>query len=323
MTIQLTLTIPTLEVSIGGQAVAGTATVVLPVDTAQIITLLQGMGGTPSPAPLPTPAAPVLVVQQPVLAAPEAAPAREPDPVASAPEEVVAQPAPLPTVEIRSRRPGKLSGMTDDELRQAFADAGNGARAARALGVTPGAIIQECRPEIVFGEQVAGPDGLAWLDAVQSDLEGEDYATGAFDLCAAGFGSPQRRQRLYWLAECPRGAVANTTRGKQRWLREPPAGHGSDKFPDRRHGSHGSVSNPWADAEWLEHLDGKFRPVKPGTHPLAYGTASTVGRLRAAGNAVVAQVAAEFVAAYLSIGPGPDARLVLDDYDEAWPGEVV
>jgi hypothetical protein len=146
MTIQLTLTIPSIEVSIRGQAVTGSATVVLPVGTAQLISLLQAMDGTPV-VPVPSPAAPVLVVEQPVLSAaepapePEVAPAQEPVSVAPVPE----RPAPLPTVEIRSRRPGKLSGMTDEELRQAFSDAGNGARAARALGVTPGAIYQHAK----------------------------------------------------------------------------------------------------------------------------------------------------------------------------------
>ena len=32
-------------------------------------------------------------------------------------------------------------------------------------------LIRECRPPVVFGEQVASPDGLAWLDAVRADLE--------------------------------------------------------------------------------------------------------------------------------------------------------
>ncbi len=31
-------------------------------------------------------------------------------------------------------------------------------------------LIRECRPPVVFGEQVASPDGLAWLDAVRADL---------------------------------------------------------------------------------------------------------------------------------------------------------
>ena len=59
-------------------------------------------------------------------------------------------------------------------------------------------LIAECRPSTIFGEQVASKDGLGWLDLVQADMEGEDYAFGAFDMCSAGFGAPHIRQRL-WL----------------------------------------------------------------------------------------------------------------------------
>ena len=62
-------------------------------------------------------------------------------------------------------------------------------------------LIEQCRPVTVFGEQVASKDGLAWLDIVQADLENSDYTSGAVDLCAAGFGAPHIRQRLFWVAQ--------------------------------------------------------------------------------------------------------------------------
>jgi len=65
---------------------------------------------------------------------------------------------------------------------------------------------QQLRPQTIIGEQVASKDGLIWWDVVQSDLEGEDYAATAFDLCAAGIGAPHIRQRLFWVA------VANGSR---------------------------------------------------------------------------------------------------------------
>ena len=55
----------------------------------------------------------------------------------------------------------------------------------------------------------------------------------------------------------------------------------------------------WADADWLLCTDGKWRPVEPGTFPLAHGVSNRVGRLRAYGNAIVPQQAAEFVMAYM------------------------
>lgn len=53
---------------------------------------------------------------------------------------------------------------------------------------------------VVIGEQVASKDGRIWLDRVSSDLEALGFAFGASDLCSAGVGSPNIRQRLYWVA---------------------------------------------------------------------------------------------------------------------------
>src|SRR6185437_15461273 len=61
-------------------------------------------------------------------------------------------------------------------------------------------LIRESKPDVIFGEQVASKDGLSWFDLVSTDLEGEGYAVGACDMCAAGFGAPHIRQRLYFVA---------------------------------------------------------------------------------------------------------------------------
>lgn len=62
-------------------------------------------------------------------------------------------------------------------------------------------LIRECRPPVVFGEQVTGPDGLWWLDALSADLEGCGYAFGAAVLPAASVGAPHERHRIYWVAD--------------------------------------------------------------------------------------------------------------------------
>ena len=59
----------------------------------------------------------------------------------------------------------------------------------------------------------------------------------------------------------------------------------------------------WRDADWLFCRDGKWRPVEPGTFPLAHGAAARVGRLRAYGNAIVPQVAQAFVEAFMECRP--------------------
>lgn len=61
-------------------------------------------------------------------------------------------------------------------------------------------LVRECRPPIIFGEQVASADGRLWLSGVRADLEGMGYAVAAVDCCAAGIGAPHIRQRLYWTA---------------------------------------------------------------------------------------------------------------------------
>lgn len=66
-------------------------------------------------------------------------------------------------------------------------------------------LVRECRPDTVFGEQVANAIGKGWLDGVSSDLEGAGYACGAAVLGAHSVGSPHIRQRLFWLANATGG----------------------------------------------------------------------------------------------------------------------
>ena len=222
-------------------------------------------------------------------------------------------------------------------------------------------------PPVVLGEQVAGPDGRAWFDAVSTDLEGAGYAVGAANLCAAGVGAPHIRQRLYFVAHAddaglarrpgergddgaqretaqrdggatgavahadahgverlhvpgrkPRRAVPDPVRdGEARGLgdalREGARRNGravaraeapssGPRRDDRRVGDEPDApgaDGPWADVEWLACADGKSRPAQPGIHPLAHGAPGRVGRLRAYGNAIVAEVAATFIRAVM------------------------
>jgi DNA (cytosine-5)-methyltransferase 1 len=60
----------------------------------------------------------------------------------------------------------------------------------------------------------------------------------------------------------------------------------------------------WRDADWLFCRDGKWRPVEPGTFPLAHGLPARVGRLRGYGNAIVPQVAAAWIEAVMQYERG-------------------
>ena len=221
---------------------------------------------------------------------------------------------------------------------QPFSNAGKqeGFDDARHLWPVWFKLIAQCSPPVVVGEQVAG--ALDWLDLVQADLEAADYAFGASDLCAAGFGGAHIRQRLYFtgLADAneyghgqlgdglDREARASEGERQQRQRLRPaaPDGGSTGGVADARHTrlegrgvlpecsdqcSSGEDSlvgeRPRApdlggrDADWLLCLDGKWRPVEPGTFPLAHAAPSRVGRLRAYGNGLDAETATQFLGA--------------------------
>ena len=174
---------------------------------------------------------------------------------------------------------------------QPFSQAGKGLGFADERHLWPAWhwLIAECRPECVLGEQVAHKDIDPWVELVQADLEGLDYAFGACAFPAAGVGAPQIRERVYWLADA--------ASGEQRRLRQ---GIPGEAGPDRgRRPTGAAVNGHWADADWLDCIDGKKRAARPGTHPVAHGTAARVERLRGYGNAIVAPAAIEFIKAHL------------------------
>ena len=78
---------------------------------------------------------------------------------------------------------------------------GGGVTDERHLWPTWFNLIRECRPDVIFGEQVEAAINHGWLDLVQSDLEGEGYACGAVGIPAGGVGAPHIRQRLWFVAD--------------------------------------------------------------------------------------------------------------------------
>ena len=253
---------------------------------------------------------------------------------------------------------------------QPFSAAGKGGGTADERHLWPAFfhLIGERRPGVVCGEQVASKDGLGWLDLVQADMEGAGYAFGANDLCAAGFGAPHIRQRLYFVGldhhhaglegragrleatggrevegrsvaasgavgvvadddgqrqqasagrelqdvehnAQPRrdaGRVANTESGRGgaglRDLRSTEQ-RGPEPADDDGVDRPGPVNGLWRASDWLFCRDGRWRPVEPGTCPLAHGAAGRVGLLRGYGNAIVAPVAQGFIEAAMDCIP--------------------
>jgi DNA (cytosine-5)-methyltransferase 1 len=234
----------------------------------------------------------------------------------------------------------RLAGWPDDRPVwtgscpcQPFSQAGSGKghEDERHLWPAWARLIRQCRPRVVFGEQVASHDGLAWLDVVCAELEDIGYAVAAVDLPAAGIGAPHIRQRLWFVADS-----ALSGRGQLGWggragaedpwphahehhHGHPTLGYTSGERPPARESvavpgpwrwaegratvQSGAARGPWADAEWLACRDGKARPTEPGLFPLAHGIPGRVGRLRAYRNAIVPQAAAAVIRAYMDIQP--------------------
>jgi DNA (cytosine-5)-methyltransferase 1 len=212
---------------------------------------------------------------------------------------------------------------------QPFSAAGKGTAADDGRHLWPAwfSLIRECRPAVVFGEQVEAAIGWGWLDVVFADLEAQGYACGAAVLPACGVGAPHIRQRVWFVADADAagrcelggGGILDGERSSQRHDADGcgELGHASgERLEERlRHDGGGNGlapqtgkggpapqrpgASPWADCQWLACIDGKGRPVEPGTFPLAHGLPGRVGRLRAYGNAIVPQVAAEFIRAMM------------------------
>ncbi len=219
----------------------------------------------------------------------------------------------------------RLAGWPDDKPLwtgscpcQPFSAAGlhKGEADERHLWPVLANLVRQCRPTVVAGEQVASKAGLRWLDGVCADLEAAQYSVWAADICAAGVGAPHIRQRLWWLGHSSvegfqgRGNHASQQDGQQGTLSgtDGPALRMADAIGQRgclgttgvQHAT--DAGKPGKDG-WGSHYvgcaDGKSRRVEPSILPLAHGVPGRVGRLRAYGNAIVPQVAAQILQAYL------------------------
>jgi DNA (cytosine-5)-methyltransferase 1 len=195
---------------------------------------------------------------------------------------------------------------------QPFSAAGKGAGVADERHLWPAFfwLIQKRKPSVVFGEQVASRDGIAWLDTVSADMEREGYAFGPMVLPACGFGSPHKRDRTFFVAHAARGRREQLNEEVGTISKPDEIGTSRDMADTMRTGRPERRSEPtngfWRDADWLYCTDKRYRPVEPGTFPLAHGAPARMGRLRGYGNAIVAPVAIEFIkAAKESLPPSP------------------
>lgn len=175
---------------------------------------------------------------------------------------------------------------------------GNGFDDERHLWPALFHLAEKCKPDVIFGEQVASQDGLTWLDLIQTDLEAAGYAVGAVDTCAAGYGAPHIRQRLYWVAD---GSYM------QDWAHQgqPKASAETSLTTGGRHFSAsaqpGKTNGFWSDCEWLRGADGRLYPVGPGALPLVDGSTKRVGRISAYGNGLATGNAIGFIQSFMEV----------------------
>ncbi|MEM7198008.1 MAG: DNA cytosine methyltransferase [Pseudomonadota bacterium] len=183
-------------------------------------------------------------------------------------------------------------------------------------------LVRTIRPAIIFGEQVASQAALQWFDQLAHDMEGIDYTTGAAALPAAGVAAPHKRERLFFVALAHTNSIRSQGGLPKRQIPDPGQdGHviASPGLPSRALGhTEGKRCNEkreridrpahrplqrdqWSgdSVVWWQGRDGKSRPVKSGINPLANGVPARVVRLRGYGNAIVPQIAAQFVGAYM------------------------
>lgn len=150
---------------------------------------------------------------------------------------------------------------------QPFSGAGKGEGHADKRHLWPAweRLIGQCRPDSIFGEQVSGPDGLAWLDLVCTDLENRAYAVGAIVATAAGVGAPHGRHRIYFVADTRSG-------GRDAWQSGDDGAEGAAQ-PDRHdaagRGSAGGVADrpsirPSAGPREPGLRHGTWQPERPG-----------------------------------------------------------
>jgi DNA (cytosine-5)-methyltransferase 1 len=257
----------------------------------------------------------------------------------------------------------RLAGWPDDHAVwtgscpcQPFSQAGEGGGFADERHLWPAwfHLIGERRPSVIFGEQVEAAIAHGWLDLVQDDLEGIDYAFAPVGVPAASVGAPHIRHRLWWVAN--NNQIGRERTGKARRRRLGPTyngtagslanGNGRTALPEReqstnqrntepcgsvgdslpaglplcqspelqgQRGGHegraaeqssgAPIAGSWANADWIACTDGKARPVEPGTFPLAPRLPNHVGRLRAYGNSIVPEVAAEVIGSFMEFSP--------------------
>jgi len=193
---------------------------------------------------------------------------------------------------------------------QPFSSAGSRKAAADDRDLWPHLfrLARECRPVVVFGEQVDSPLGRLWLSRVHAEMESIQYRVGAASLAACSVEAPHARPRLYWVSDAhPAEGIARdeggaTRQGAAAGGYSPDGGplvytvsdaggagrkgHQRDHLPGAwRRKKRGAVAElrpplPWDEYEVRIGRGDRAYRIEPGLEPMAAGLSEVLGRLR-------------------------------------------
>lgn len=137
-------------------------------------------------------------------------------------------------------------------------------------------VIAQAKPRWVVAENVAGHITMG-LDDVLSDLERDNYTAWAVVIPAAAVGALHKRERVW--------VVANSNDRNDKSSKV--AGSELRAEIEKQRANGDACSSSWGIDRWAA--------VKPGVPIVADGIPGRVDRFRAAGNAIVPQVAYEIL----------------------------
>jgi len=191
---------------------------------------------------------------------------------------------------------------------QPFSTAGKGQGGADERHLWPHwfRLIRECKPPVVFGEQVARAIGQGWLDAISVDLESEGYAVGASVLPACAVSAPHIRERLWFVADAHQVHVHGSRDIGARGRPELADGGGDvadARAPGLPLSQRQAVLGERRGQEGRAVTERGGWPPEPDLPRVAHGVSARIPQLRAIGNAIVPALAAEFVSAYMEARP--------------------
>lgn len=166
-------------------------------------------------------------------------------------------------------------------------------------------LVRQCKPGIIFGEQVERAIEQNWLDDLQTNLEAEGYSFGAVVLGAHSVGAAHIRQRVYWVAHTldvkHRQKIDDSPRKEKREALEHRKDFSESRELSRADSSilrnglgHSNCDGRESRSEttksyryrntvdatsriaWFTGRDGKTRPIESGIPPLVDGVSKGV-----------------------------------------------